>query len=168
MLKAIFFDFNGVIIDDETIQMQAYREVLRGHDIELTEEWYFDALGMDDRTFVRAMFERAKKPLTDDVWQAVLEAKTVEHRKMIEDELPLFPGVLTFRFERWWKMPGLKRLTHFPAAAAGFVVTLIACARAQRHFQRGQMHYWPKASRENIQRLDLGESTLRQPQPAKN
>ena len=96
MLKAIFFDFNGVIIDDETIQMQAYREVLRGHDIELTEEWYFDALGMDDRTFVRAMFERAKKPLTDDVWQAVLEAKTVEHRKMIEDELPLFPGVLTF------------------------------------------------------------------------
>src|SRR5688500_19915018 len=51
---------------------------------------------MDDRTFVRAMFERAKKPLTDDVWQAVLEAKTVEHRQMIEDELPLFPGVLTF------------------------------------------------------------------------
>ena len=96
MLRAIFFDFNGVIIDDETIQMQAYREVLRGHDIELTEEWYFDALGMDDRTFVRAMFERAKKPLTDSVWEAVLEAKTVEHRKMIEDELPIFPGVLTF------------------------------------------------------------------------
>jgi len=96
MVKAIFFDFNGVIIDDETIQMQAYREVLRGHDIELTEESYMDALGMDDRTFVRAMFERAKKPLTDSVWESVLEAKTAEHRKMIEDELPLFPGVLTF------------------------------------------------------------------------
>src|SRR6476620_2231289 len=52
MLKAIFFDFNGVIIDDETIQMEAYREVLRGHDIELTKAWYMDALGMDDRTFV--------------------------------------------------------------------------------------------------------------------
>lgn len=96
MIKAIFFDFNGVIIDDETIQMKAYQEVLRGHDIELTEEWYFDALGMDDRTFVRAMFDRAKKPLTASVWESVLDAKTVEHRKMIEDQLPFFPGVLTF------------------------------------------------------------------------
>jgi beta-phosphoglucomutase len=96
MIKAIFFDFNGVIIDDETIQMKAYQEVLRGHDVELREDWYFDALGMDDRTFVRAMFNRAKKPLTDDVWESVLEAKTDAHRKAIEDQLPLFPGVLTF------------------------------------------------------------------------
>jgi beta-phosphoglucomutase len=96
MIKAIFFDFNGVIIDDETIQMKAYQQVLRGHDIELSEEWYFDALGMDDRTFVRAMFDRAKKPLTDKVWQSVLAAKTDAHREAIQDQLPLFPGVLTF------------------------------------------------------------------------
>src|SRR5687767_12833394 len=96
MINAIFFDFNGVIIDDETIQMKAYQEVLRGHDIDLKEEWYFDALGMDDRTFVRAMFDRAKKPLTDQVWQSVLAAKTDAHRKAIQDQLPLFPGVITF------------------------------------------------------------------------
>ncbi|HZI62547.1 MAG TPA: HAD family phosphatase [Pyrinomonadaceae bacterium] len=96
MINAIFFDFNGVIIDDEAIQMKAYQEVLRGHDIDLKEEWYFDALGMDDRTFVRAMFDRAKKPLTDQVWQSVLAAKTDAHREAIQDQLPLFPGVLTF------------------------------------------------------------------------
>ena len=96
MIKAIFFDFNGVIIDDETIQMKAYQELMRGHGIDLTEEWYMSALGMDDRTFVRAMFERAKKPLTDPVLETVLGAKTYLHRQMIEDELPLFPGVLTF------------------------------------------------------------------------
>jgi beta-phosphoglucomutase len=96
MIKAIFFDFNGVIIDDETIQMKAYQEVLRGHDIELKEEWYFGALGMDDRTFVRAMFERAKKPLTDEALESVLGAKTDAHRSAIEDQLPFFPGVLTF------------------------------------------------------------------------
>ena len=95
MIKAIFFDFNGVIIDDETIQMKAYQEVLRGHQIDLTEEWYFSALGMDDRTFVKAMFERAKRPLTDPVLETVLDAKTGLHREMIA-ELPLFPGVLTF------------------------------------------------------------------------
>ena len=96
MIKAIFFDFNGVIIDDEPIQMKAYQQVLREHDIDLTEEWYFSALGMDDKTFIRSMFERAKKSLSGPVLEAVMSSKTVMHRKMIEDELPLFPGVLTF------------------------------------------------------------------------
>jgi len=95
MIKAIFFDFNGVIIDDETIQMKAYQEVLRGHEIDLKEEWYMSALGMDDRSFVRSVFERTKKPLTDPVLETLLDAKVDLHRQMIE-ELPLFPGVLTF------------------------------------------------------------------------
>ena len=95
MIKAIFFDFNGVIIDDETIQMKAYEQVLKGHEIALTEELYFAALGMDDKTFIRSMFEQAKKPLTDSVLETVLDAKTDLHREMIAD-LPLFPGVLTF------------------------------------------------------------------------
>jgi phosphoglycolate phosphatase/beta-phosphoglucomutase len=95
MIRAIFFDFNGVIIDDETIQMKAYEEVLSGHEITLTEELYWSALGMDDRTFVRSMFEHAQKPLSDPLLEEVLDAKTDLHRQMIE-ELPLFPGVLTF------------------------------------------------------------------------
>lgn len=96
MIKAIFFDFNGVIIDDETIQMNAYREVMKEHGIDLTEEWYFSALGMDDKTFVRAMFERAQKPISDEIHASILAAKTALHRTMIEEELPLFPGVLNF------------------------------------------------------------------------
>ncbi|HEX5834219.1 MAG TPA: HAD family phosphatase [Pyrinomonadaceae bacterium] len=96
MIKAIFFDFNGVIIDDETIQMKAFQEVLRGHDVNITEEWYFDSLGMDDWTFVRSMFSRAGKPLTEPVLESVIEAKIMKHRDVIKDELPLFPGVLTF------------------------------------------------------------------------
>ena len=95
MIRAIFFDFNGVIIDDETIQMKAYQEVLSGHEIALTEELYFGALGMDDRTFVRSMFTHAKKPLTDGLLEEVMDAKTSLHQQMIED-LPLFPGVLKF------------------------------------------------------------------------
>jgi len=96
MIKAIFFDFNGVIIDDETIQMKAYQDVLRGHEINVTEEMYFSALGNDDRTFVRSMFAKAGKPLTDVMLESVQDAKTSIHREMIKDELPLFPGVLTF------------------------------------------------------------------------
>lgn len=95
MIEAIFFDFNGVIIDDERLQMAAYQQVLKDHGVELTEAQYFSALGMDDRTFVRTAFERAGK-LNSQAIQAVIEAKTKIHRTMIEDELPLFPGVVTF------------------------------------------------------------------------
>jgi len=112
MIKAIFFDFNGVIIDDETIQMKAYQEVLRGHEIALTDELYFGALGMDDKTFVKSMFAHANKPLTDPVLESVLSAKTDIHRQMIEDELPLFPGVLTF----------------LKAASRGFALGLVSMA----------------------------------------
>ncbi len=96
MIQAIFFDFNGVIIDDERLQMAAYQEVLREHSIDLTESNYFAALGMDDKTFVRTAFARANKTLTDEVLGSVLAGKGERHRALIEDELPLFPGVVTF------------------------------------------------------------------------
>jgi len=96
MIEAIFFDFNGVIIDDERLQMAAYQDVLREHAIDLTEADYFGALGMDDKTFVRAAFSRASRTLTDEVLSSVLAGKGVKHRKLIENELPLFSGVVTF------------------------------------------------------------------------
>src|SRR5687767_8973576 len=89
MIQAIFFDFNGVIIDDERLQMEAYKDVLHEHAIELSESDYYGALGLDDKGFVRAAFARAEKPLADDVLKGVLAAKAVRHRKAIEDELPL-------------------------------------------------------------------------------
>jgi HAD superfamily hydrolase (TIGR01509 family) len=96
MIQAIFFDFNGVIIDDEPLQMAAYQIILREQGIELTESDYYSALGMDDKTFVRAAFERGKRPLTDEILAMILKDKLARHRKLIEDELPLFPGVVTF------------------------------------------------------------------------
>lgn len=96
MIRAIFFDFNGVIIDDERLQLEAYREALGAEGITLTEEDYFGCLGMDDQTFVRAAFERAGRPVSDDGLNALIERKTELHRELIKEELPLFPGVLTF------------------------------------------------------------------------
>jgi HAD superfamily hydrolase (TIGR01509 family) len=96
MIKAILFDFNGVIIDDEPIQLKAYQEVLQAEDISLTEQDYYGSLGMDDKRFVRAAFERAGKELTDEKLMDVIERKSAAHHRMIEKELPLFPGVVTF------------------------------------------------------------------------
>lgn len=96
MIQAIFFDFNGVIIDDERLQMEAYKEVLHERGIELTASDYFSALGLDDKGFVRFAFVRAGKQLSDDILRDVLAGKRARHRQAIEDELPLFPGVINF------------------------------------------------------------------------
>ena len=96
MIKAILFDFNGVIIDDEMLQMRAYQEVFQPYGVPLTPEQYFQALGMDDQTFVRAAFEKAGKELPDADLAVVQERKTEIHRRLLTDDLPLFHGVKTF------------------------------------------------------------------------
>jgi beta-phosphoglucomutase len=96
MIQAIFFDFNGVIINDEPLQVIAYQEALRLQGIELTESDYYSALGMDDQTFVRAAFARREKELTDEAYKQTLASKMARHRQLLENELPLFPGVVTF------------------------------------------------------------------------
>jgi beta-phosphoglucomutase len=96
MIQAIFFDFNGVIIDDEPLHMKAYQDVLATEGIKLTQEEYMTMLGMDDETFVRAAFERAGLALSDEAAVNVIAREAEAHRKMIEEELPLFPGAVTF------------------------------------------------------------------------
>ena len=91
------------------------------------------------------------------------------HLRKVRFFWQLFPGVLSFRFKRWWKMVGIRRLTHFPAAVAGFMVTSVACLRAYRHLKRGRTHYWPKAKRDNIKALKVEETARaypKQPQAA--
>jgi beta-phosphoglucomutase len=96
MIQAIFFDFNGVIINDEPLHLKAYQQVLADEGIELTEEIYMTMLGMDDLTFVRANFERAGKSLTDEMAKTVMAREWELHRQALEEELPLAPGVVTF------------------------------------------------------------------------
>ena len=96
MIRAIFFDFNGVIINDERIHLQAYREVLRDESIDLSDEDYFASLGMDDAAFVRAAFARAGLQLNDESWHSIIELEHQRHRELIKEDLPVESGVVTF------------------------------------------------------------------------
>jgi HAD superfamily hydrolase (TIGR01509 family) len=96
MIQAIFFDFNGVIIDDERIHLKAYREVLSAADVALSDEEYFASLGMDDAAFVRAAYTRAGRPLTDETMHALIRREHELHREFIKDDLPVPAGVVAF------------------------------------------------------------------------
>ncbi len=89
-------DFNGVIIDDEPIQMRAYQEVLKADGIELTEGDYYSSLGMDDTTFVEAAYERAGKKAEASKVEDTITAKSAAWKAIVENKLPLFEGIEGF------------------------------------------------------------------------
>src|SRR5262244_2876029 len=96
MIQAIFFDFNGVIINDERIHLKAYREILKAEGVDLSDQDYFASLGMDDIAFVRAAYARANNPLTDDKAREVIDREHAKHRELIQDDLPVPSGVVGF------------------------------------------------------------------------
>ena len=96
MIRAILMDFNGVIINDEPIQMKAYQELFKAEGIELTEEDYLACGGMDDVTFLKHNYKRAGKDLTDEKIIELRTGKTAAWRKIVDQEIPIFDGVENF------------------------------------------------------------------------
>lgn len=96
MIKAILFDFNGVIIDDEPLQMKAYQEILKGEGIDLTEEGYLACLGMNDQVFLQTIYQRAGMSLDPEKLPGLIEAKTENWKGQINKQIPLFEGMEDF------------------------------------------------------------------------
>ena len=96
MIKAILMDFNGIVINDEPLQMKSYQEILKAEGIDLTEEDYYSSLGMDDETFIETAYTRAGKKFLPENVAAVKDRKTEAWRKLVGTEIPLFEGVENF------------------------------------------------------------------------
>jgi glycosyltransferase involved in cell wall biosynthesis len=106
---------------------------------------YLRSLPLEERTHLADTLRRLEA--TDPDWLKRLVAEHVRARPWFWQ---LFPGILTFRFKRLLRMPGFRKVTHLPAALAGFAVTMLACARAHRAVRSGTTQYWPKPTRQTI------------------
>jgi len=96
MVKAILMDFNGVIIDDEPIQMHAYAIAFKQDGIDLTEELYYDCLGMNDVSFVNAVASKTETSFSDERIAEIIDAKTESWQMAVDQGIPLFDGVEDF------------------------------------------------------------------------
>lgn len=86
-LRAIVFDFDGVIADSEPLHFQAFRDVLAGEGLTLSERDYYDRyLGFDDVGVLRAMGVEAGR--IDDL----VKQKAVRIEALERDVSILFPG----------------------------------------------------------------------------
>lgn len=97
-LKAIIFDFNGVIVDDEPLHLELFRKVLQEEMIFLTDEDYFEKyLGLDDRgCFTAALCDNSRTPdAADEAFiQELINRKAEYYRQAIQERMLLFPGVV--------------------------------------------------------------------------
>jgi len=98
MLKAVFFDFNGVIVNDEPLHLELFRRVLGEEGIAVTEEEYqAKYLGYDNRKcFVAALTDagRAEQARDDAHIVALMARKMDYYLGAINDRFLLFPGVV--------------------------------------------------------------------------
>jgi beta-phosphoglucomutase len=95
--RAILFDFNGVIIDDEPVHCDALIETLASYGYPLDREGYYrDYLGFDDRECFRFTFR--KMGLRDDpaLITEAIERKAATYERAIRGSMTLVPGSREF------------------------------------------------------------------------
>jgi phosphoglycolate phosphatase len=97
MLKAIIFDFDGVIADAEPIHLRAFQSVLSEKGINLSQKDYYDKyLAFDDKTCFEAVLRDNGIDFDKALIGTLLSRKSGYYNKFIRENFIIFPGVLDF------------------------------------------------------------------------
>ena len=94
MIRAILFDFNGILVDDEPIHLEMFQRVLGEEGIALTaEDYYRDYLGLDDRGAFAAMLQKAgETPTVPRMMRLIARKASYYQERMRQSGYPFFPG----------------------------------------------------------------------------
>ena len=97
MARAILFDFNGVIVNDELQHCEALIATLASYGYGLDREgYYLDYLGFDDRECFRFAFARMGRSADDATLLEAMERKAEHYERAIQSSLVLVPGAVDF------------------------------------------------------------------------
>jgi beta-phosphoglucomutase len=93
VFPATIFDFNGVLVDDEEVHRDAFRDVLGPLGVTFSDETYVERyLGFDDIGAIRAMLADAGRAAGDDEVQALADRKRPFYMRRAEAGLVVFDG----------------------------------------------------------------------------
>lgn len=94
MLRALIFDFNGIIVDDEPIHFELFKQVLAEEGIKLTEaDYYARYLGFDDRGAFTAAYREHGRALDEKLLARLIDRKAIYYQNEIRSKVRIFPGV---------------------------------------------------------------------------
>jgi beta-phosphoglucomutase len=97
MLKAILFDFNGVIINDEPIHQVLIDEILLGENLRpLAGEFQEFCLGRSDRACLKDILFQRGRYISDEYLDKLIETKSKAYQQRLEqlESLPIYPGLI--------------------------------------------------------------------------
>ena len=98
-LKAVLFDFNGVIINDEPIHEQIVDQLMLDENLQLKRgEFREVCLGKSDRTCLVELLKRRGRFLTEVYLDRLLLRKAQAYQAKIDslETLPIYPGLADF------------------------------------------------------------------------
>ena len=94
VLKAVIFDFDGVISDSEPCHFAATNEVLKGFKVQLSkEEYYAEYLGFTDYELFEAVKDRHKTDYKGVTLKQLVGKKAVSFKKLIRQTNHLIDGI---------------------------------------------------------------------------
>ena len=90
---SFLFDYNGVLVDDEFVHLDAFRDVLGPMGITVTDDAYREKyLGFDDVGAFRAVLTDNAMPFDEARIQELVEQKKPKYLERAHRGLTLFPG----------------------------------------------------------------------------
>jgi beta-phosphoglucomutase len=99
VLKAVLFDFNGVIINDESIHHAALEEILLAENLSLQgQELWKMSVGRSDRSCLREILSSRGRFVTDEYLNKLVVKKAGIYRQRLQQlvTLPIYPEVVQF------------------------------------------------------------------------
>ena len=110
LLRAIIFDFDGILVDSEPLIMKLFQEMAAREGWALSEEEYYgDYLALDDRSIIERLHRTHGRSLSIARREELLAWKVHAYEKIIRGGLPPIPGATEFV---------LSAAQHFPLAIA--------------------------------------------------
>jgi len=132
MLRAVIFDFNGIIVDDEPIHFELFQKVFAEEGIELTKDAYYARyLGFDDRGAFGFGYREHNRPLNQQKLAELIERKAVYYQEAIRNHVAIFPGVKKLVADLAQSMP----LAVASGALRNEIETILTTANLIHHFK---------------------------------
>jgi beta-phosphoglucomutase len=91
MIRAVIFDFNGILADDDPIHMQAFRQVAEEEGLTFSEDEYMERyLPLNDRDCFNNLWQKNKRTLLGRDLETLMQRKSVYYFRAIEQKDVLF------------------------------------------------------------------------------